>query len=133
MAQETSTDVIIIGAGPVGLFAVFQLGLVRLFRLAALGDAEIQDLDEVALSASIGKENVFRLEVPVDHPVLMRFVQGTTDLDQDLVDQGDVKGAFLHDGGKRCPLDVLAASPHHQARQRGADAASASPFANTSH
>ena len=30
MAQETSTDVIIIGAGPVGLFAVFQLGLVRL-------------------------------------------------------------------------------------------------------
>jgi thioredoxin reductase (NADPH) len=29
-ADETSTDVIIIGAGPVGLFAVFQLGLAKL-------------------------------------------------------------------------------------------------------
>ncbi len=29
-AGETSTDVIIIGAGPVGLFAVFQLGLAKL-------------------------------------------------------------------------------------------------------
>jgi thioredoxin reductase (NADPH) len=29
-ANETSTDVIIIGAGPVGLFATFQLGLARL-------------------------------------------------------------------------------------------------------
>jgi thioredoxin reductase (NADPH) len=29
-ANEASTDVIIIGAGPVGLFAVFQLGLARL-------------------------------------------------------------------------------------------------------
>jgi thioredoxin reductase (NADPH) len=30
MAASASTDVIIIGAGPVGLFAVFQLGLVQL-------------------------------------------------------------------------------------------------------
>src|SRR4249919_1460917 len=30
MAAEASTDVIIIGAGPVGLFAVFQLGLAKL-------------------------------------------------------------------------------------------------------
>jgi thioredoxin reductase (NADPH) len=30
MAARASTDVIIIGAGPVGLFAVFQLGLARL-------------------------------------------------------------------------------------------------------
>jgi thioredoxin reductase (NADPH) len=30
MAASASTDVIIIGAGPVGLFAVFQLGLARL-------------------------------------------------------------------------------------------------------
>ena len=29
-ANEASTDVVIIGAGPVGLFAVFQLGLARL-------------------------------------------------------------------------------------------------------
>jgi len=29
-ASGASTDVIIIGAGPVGLFAVFQLGLARL-------------------------------------------------------------------------------------------------------
>src|SRR6478672_11093130 len=29
-ANGTTTDVIIIGAGPVGLFAVFQLGLARL-------------------------------------------------------------------------------------------------------
>ena len=29
-ANEASTDVIIVGAGPVGLFAVFQLGLARL-------------------------------------------------------------------------------------------------------
>jgi thioredoxin reductase len=30
MAAEASTDVIIIGAGPAGLFAVFQLGLAQL-------------------------------------------------------------------------------------------------------
>jgi ribulose 1,5-bisphosphate synthetase/thiazole synthase len=29
-ANEASTDVVIIGVGPVGLFAVFQLGLARL-------------------------------------------------------------------------------------------------------
>ena len=29
-ADEASTDVIIVGAGPVGLFAVFQLGLAKL-------------------------------------------------------------------------------------------------------
>ena len=29
-ANEASTDVIIVGAGPVGLFAVFQLGLAKL-------------------------------------------------------------------------------------------------------
>ena len=29
-ASEASTDVIIIGAGPVGLFAVFELGLAKL-------------------------------------------------------------------------------------------------------
>jgi len=29
-ANEASTDVVVIGAGPVGLFAVFQLGLARL-------------------------------------------------------------------------------------------------------
>src|SRR4026208_2117527 len=29
-ANEASTDLVIIGAGPVGLFAVFQLGLARL-------------------------------------------------------------------------------------------------------
>jgi len=30
MAANASTDVIVIGAGPVGLFAVFQLGLAQL-------------------------------------------------------------------------------------------------------
>ena len=29
-ANEASTEVIIVGAGPVGLFAVFQLGLAKL-------------------------------------------------------------------------------------------------------
>ena len=29
-ASEASTDVIIVGAGPVGLFAVFELGLAKL-------------------------------------------------------------------------------------------------------
>ena len=29
-ADEAFTDVIIVGAGPVGLFAVFQLGLAKL-------------------------------------------------------------------------------------------------------
>ena len=29
MAASASTDVIIVGAGPVGLFAVFQLGLAQ--------------------------------------------------------------------------------------------------------
>ena len=135
MAQEIQTDVAIVGAGPVGLFAVFELGMLKLscVLIDALADVggqcaalypEKPIYDIPAHPAIEAGELVSRLEAqiePFGAPRLLgRRVEtlgGTAGAFVLTTDQGDTvrakavivaagAGAF---GPNRPPLDGLAA------------------------
>jgi thioredoxin reductase (NADPH) len=135
MADELTTDVAIIGAGPVGLFAVFQLGMLKLTSVLidALGEVggqcaalypEKPIYDIPACPAIEAASLIDRLEqqiAPFHAPRLLgRLVRGLSGAPGDFVlttDAGDVirakavviaagAGAF---GPNRPPLSGLAA------------------------
>jgi thioredoxin reductase (NADPH) len=135
MAQELQTDVAIVGAGPVGLFAVFELGMLKLRSvlidaLAEVGgqctalypEKPIYDIPaHPAIEAGALITQLERQIEPFDAPRLLgRQVNGLTGARGDFVlatDQGDVvrakavlvaagAGAF---GPNRPPVEGLAA------------------------
>jgi hypothetical protein len=48
-----------------------------------LGDAEVEQLDEVALAAALHQDDVVGLEIAVDDPALVGGGQGVADLQAD--------------------------------------------------
>src|SRR5690606_21721471 len=53
------------------------------------------------------EQDVVGLEIAVDDAAPVRLVERAADLDEDLVDPGDVEARLLHLGGERAPLDEL--------------------------
>ena len=71
MASDIQTDVAIIGAGPVGLFAVFELGMLRLSSLL------IDALTEVGgqCAALYPEKPIY--DIPAHQAVPFTFPEGT--------------------------------------------------------
>ena len=79
--------------------------------LAALGDAEVEHLDEVLLTVAGQDEDVLRLDVAVDDVHLVRRLDGARDLRADVQRARDVQLPLAVDElAELDPLEVL----HHE-------------------
>ena len=62
-----------------------------------LGDAEVADLDEVALAAHVEQHDVLGLEIAVDDALVVRLVERAEDLPADVSDALEREGEVLLD------------------------------------
>ena len=75
--------------------------------LAARGDAEVEDLDEVRLAGALGQNDVLGLEVAVDDALPVRLVERAADLGQDLEHALRLHRPLLQRIRETLPLDKL--------------------------
>jgi len=88
-----------------------EFGFARVGFVAALGDAEVENFDEVALSGSVRDHNVFRFEIAMDDASRVGFRQRAANLTQDASSACKVQLSFsAQDARKVFALDEL----HHE-------------------
>ena len=81
-----------------------QLGIAT---AGALGDAEIEHLDEVRCSSGRGDDDVVRLEIAMDDAAVVRLLEGAADLTQDQIHSLRKQRAVLQDLSERLAAQKL--------------------------